>query len=139
MSAVIERTYGVVSSHDENGERSGEGTGARTDIIVGFEMNGKESAVSYTLEYIMTESGPADSSPHKFEVAQDEDGDGGWQEKMLSLSDNLDNEDPATLQAIIEESEGVLTSVDDIKSLLEFIEDERPSLWDMQSYMEDEM
>ena len=78
MSTVIEKIYGVVDSHDEDGDCSGEGAWARTDVVVAFKMNGRQSNVYYVHEYIMTEDGPAESTPDEFENRTYED---TWQEK----------------------------------------------------------
>lgn len=132
MSAVIEKIYGVVDSHDEDGDCSGEGAWARTDVVVAFKMNGRQSRVYYAHDYVMTEYGPAESTPEEF---KNRIYTGTWQEKMLNLSDDLDNEDPAAIQAVIEASEGVLTSVNDIKALRVFIDEERPRLSNMHDFM----
>lgn len=132
MSTEIEKIDSLWDCHDEDGDRSEDGANARTDIIVMFKMNGKEGKIAYTIEYVMTEDGPDESTPEQFEVNQDME---GWLYDMWNLADNIDDEDPATLQAIIDASEGVLTSVDDIKALIEFIDEERPWLSDMGDFM----
>ncbi|MFZ3192978.1 MAG: hypothetical protein WA154_07215 [Moraxellaceae bacterium] len=137
MSAVIEKISGWLDSHEEEGERCGEnacveGTWASTEVVIDFKMNAKQSRVYYAHDYVMTEDGPAESTPDEF---KNRIYTGTWQEKLLNLSDDLDNEDSAAIQAVIEASKGILTSVDDIKALRVFIDEERPRLSNMHDFI----